>query len=326
MHRARLPLRAGPVLLERIHSLGEATGRADPDRSLAPAAGHLPSYPPVCLSCGKNPHPGGKHAGLVQRPDGARAAHHGRLLRRLVARCARRDDLHLRHPEPDRALAHLRRPGGRTRHHHPAGLGLRRLAGRGAVRPLGAGAGAAGHHPVVRVLHLPLRLGAELPAIVLVPRPARPRFRRRVGGRRGADGRGDPRQIPRPGGRHRADRLVDRLGRGGAALHPVLLHYAGGLCLAGAVLDRAGAGAAGVLDPALRGGAQPAARHAPGRHRADADFRRAETALSLHHLAGRADGHGCARRQLRADHLAAHLPQDREAHRARWVPAATCSC
>ena len=51
------------------------------------------------------------------------------------------------------------------------------------------------------------------------------RLRRRMGGRRGADGRGDPRQIPRPRRRHRADRLGDRLGRLGPRLHRALLPF-----------------------------------------------------------------------------------------------------
>ena len=63
------------------------------------------------------------------------------------------------------------------------------------------------------------------------------------------------RPLPRPRRRPGADRLVDRLGRRGAALHAADRRAAGGIRLARAVLDRPRAGGAGVLDPPLHRGA-----------------------------------------------------------------------
>ena len=77
-------------------------------------------------------------------------------------------------------------------------------------------------HHVVFGLHLPLRVRPGFPAALHPARAARPGVRRRMGGRRGADGRGDPRQIPRPRRRPGADRMGGRLGRLGAGLHRAL--------------------------------------------------------------------------------------------------------
>ncbi len=93
---------------------------------------------------------------------------------------------------------------------------------RDAGRPLWPGADAADHDPVVFDLHLPVRVRPEFRAAVHPARDARVRLWRRVGGGRGADGRGDPRQVPRPRRRPGADRLGRRLGRRGAGLYRAL--------------------------------------------------------------------------------------------------------
>ena len=90
------------------------------------------------------------------------------------------------------------RRGRADRHRDLADLVVRRVVQRHARRPLRPGADAADHHPVVFDLHLPLRLRAEFRAALYPARAARFRLWRRMGRRRGADGRGDPRQVSRP--------------------------------------------------------------------------------------------------------------------------------
>ena len=245
--------------------------------------------------------------------NAARAAHHDRVLRRLVARRTRCAGLQLRHPVPAGAVEDHRWTGRRTGDCHAVDLGVRRLARRRGVRPVRPRSRAAGHHRLVRGVHLPVRLRTELRPTLHLPRPAGPGLRRRVGGRRRADGRGDPRQVSRPRRRHRADRLVDRLGRRGAALHHPDRHVARGAGLARAVLDWHPARRPGVLDPPLRRGtgAEPAPR---GTHQHLAHLLRAEAAVSRDHLARRDDGDRRAGRQLRADDLAADLSEDGAAH------------
>ena len=58
--------------------------------------------------------------------------------------------------------------------------------------------------------------------LFIAARAARTGLRRRMGGRRGADGRGDPRQVSRPRRRPGADRMGGRVGRLGAGLHRAL--------------------------------------------------------------------------------------------------------
>ncbi len=132
-------------------------------------------------------------------------------------------------------------------------------------RSLGPRARASDHHRVVRLLHLPVRLRAGLHPALHLPRAARLGLRRRMGRGRRADGRGDPGQLPRPRRRPGADRLVDRLGRRGAALHHPDRRAAGGIRLAHAVLDRPPSRRPGVLDPPLRRGTgnPPAPRARP---------------------------------------------------------------
>src|SRR3984893_12012183 len=74
------------------------------------------------------------------------------------------------------------------------------------------------------------------------------------GRRCGADGRGDPRQVSRSRGWHRADRLGHRLGRLGPRLYRALRVSARGDRLARAVRDRPVAGRVGILgSPSYRG-------------------------------------------------------------------------
>ena len=112
-----------------------------------------------------------------------------------------------------------------------------------------------------------------------------------------------------PRGRHRADRLVDRLGRRGAALYLADRPAAGRIRVAVIVLDRTCPGGAGVLDPPLHRGAgnSPQPRGAGWLH---AHLQRAEAALSLDHLARLHDGRRRTGRRLCARCLAADLSED----------------
>ena len=188
---------------------------------------------------------------------------------------------------------------------------------RHARRPLRPGADAADHHPVVFGLHLPLRLRPEFRAALHPARAARLRLWRRMGGRRGADGRGDPRQVSRPRRRPGADRLGGRLGRLGAGLYRALLAPARGDRLARAVRGRPGAGGLCVLDPPpyRRAGDLSRQRAATAAGRLLASVLGVPRPASVDHGQGVADGRRRAGRRL----CDRHLDADLSAHGARPV-------
>ena len=140
--------------------------------------------------------------------------------------------------------------GRADRHRDPADLVVRRLVQRHPRRPLRPGEDAADHDPVVLGLHLPVRLRPEFRAALHPARAARLRLRRRVGGRRGADGRGHPRQVPRP----RRSGWCRPAGRSAGARRrwsTPRVYWLVPEALAWRVLfgDRAGAGGIRLLDP-----------------------------------------------------------------------------
>ncbi len=212
---------------------------------------------------------GDTDARVVSRPDATRTQHDVGLLWRVVARCVRRPDVQLCHPDDHRGLGAVARRSRAHRHGDPLDLLARRLVFRDARRPLRPGEDAADHDPVVFGLHVSVRLRPEFRAAVHPARAARLRLWRRMGGGRGVDGRSHPRQVPRPRRRPGADRLGDRLGRLGPGLHRDLLAPAGGARLARAVRGRPLPGGLRVLDPPPYRGAghlpDPAPRPPAGR-------------------------------------------------------------
>jgi hypothetical protein len=146
-------------------------------------------------------------------------------------------------------MGHVDRRRWHDRHRHRRYLFVRRLVCRCPSRPFRPRARAADCDLVVFDLHLLLCLRTEFRAAVHPARTAWARLRRRVGHRRGIDGRGDPRQISRPRRRLRANRRRHRSRIGGAGLRRPLRHSARGDCLAGAVCSRHPARSASPMDP-----------------------------------------------------------------------------
>ncbi|MET3343631.1 hypothetical protein ABIF52_004012 [Bradyrhizobium japonicum] len=142
--------------------------------------------------------------------------------------------------------------GGSRRHRDAAGLCDRRLARRLPLRPYRTGQDAPDHHHLVLVLLAGLCRRAEFRPAPDCTRRARPRLRRRMGGGRRADGRGDPAAISRARGRLGAVGLGGRLGSRRAVAGDPVLASAGRDGLALDVRDRRAAGALGVLHPPLR--------------------------------------------------------------------------
>ena len=156
---------------------------------------------------------------------------------------------------------------------------------------------------------------AELRATVRPARAAGLRLRRRMGGRRGADGRDDPRQVSRPRRRLRAERLGGRLGRRGAGLHrcsmPCCPRRPPGACCSGSALRRRYWCSGSAAPSRSRRSSRRGAASTPiGLAQV---FSRAAAAVSGDHAQGRADGDGRAGRLLRAVGLVADLSQDRAA-------------
>ena len=189
-----------------------------------------------------------------------------RLVRRMVGRCARRDGLHVRDPHVDRDLEHEQGAGGLDCDRDLDHVRARRMAGRHPRRPHRAREGAAVHHSVVRGLHVPVRLHQLVRATAADARAAGPGVRRRVGGGLGADRRDDAGGPSRQGRGHGSERLGGRLGRRRPALRADLLPAPRGAGVAGHVLGRHPARAAGALHPPPREGFRDLPRHPrPGR-------------------------------------------------------------
>jgi hypothetical protein len=172
------------------------------------------------------------------------------LLRRLVPRCVRRPDVQLCDPDGDLAVGIVARRGRPHRHRDAADLVPGGMVLRDPGRKVWPGKNAPDHHPLVLVLHLPVRLRDLFRDVVRLARAPRSGVRRRLGRRCGADGRGCARQVSRPRRRSGADRLGGRLGRCRHRLYRALLDAAGIHRLAGAVRDRLVARGLCVLGPA----------------------------------------------------------------------------
>ena len=155
-------------------------------------------------------------------------------------------------PGPDRDLEHHPRPGGRGGDRRPAAVRRRRLDRGLAVRQDRPRQDAADLHRLVRGLHLPLRLGAELRAALRRARPHGAGLRRRMGGGRGASGRDHPPAAPGQGARLHAGVLGRGLGGGGDPGRDHVLGPARKAGLAGAVLRRRHPGSADLVRPSFR--------------------------------------------------------------------------
>src|SRR5271157_2250818 len=88
----------------------------------------------------------------------------------------------------DRSVAHQQGTSGHAGYGRSADFSRWRLAGRIAGGPLRPRTHPADHHSMVCVLHVPKRIHQLVLATADDARPARPGFRRGVGGRLRADG------------------------------------------------------------------------------------------------------------------------------------------
>ena len=105
------------------------------------------------------------------------------LLRRLVPRCVRRPDVQLRDPDGDLAVGIVARRGWPHRHRDAADLVPGGMVLRDPGRQVWPGKNAPDHHPLVLVLHLPVRLRDQFRDVVRLARAPRSGVRRRVGRR-----------------------------------------------------------------------------------------------------------------------------------------------
>src|SRR2546421_4629261 len=131
-------------------------------------------------------------------------------------------------------------------------VGIWRLVRGCTGRPVWPGSHATDHDPLVRLLHVALRLRAELYATPGLPSVDGTWFRWRMGGGRRPDGRSDSSAAPRQGGRQRTERLGNWVGGRCGNGDPVFLCPATGHRLARLVLGRRGAGVLPVLCAPLR--------------------------------------------------------------------------
>ncbi len=160
----------------------------------------------------RRPAGGYQPARVLSRHEPAGTTHVLGLRHRLGARRHGLHDLPAGGRHHYRDVACRCRHGRARRHHHAVGLGHRRLDRGLHVRPHRPRADVADHHHLVRVLLAGLRLRAELRAVADRTHHSRPRLRRRMGRRRGADRRDHPSAVSRPRGRLGAVRLGGRLG------------------------------------------------------------------------------------------------------------------